>query len=820
MLAPVRLVAGLAAASLIFATGPAIAATARSAQERFDVAIADVKATMQADPHTVVRKALAAEALANQIPDRRRRHIAAATADWLQGEAYLRLDQPDRAAPIIELALNTITKFDRGSNLHGNILLTSGGANGEQGEAGAALANYLAAHDIFRQTSDTRNRAKALMLIGGLYADGNDPETALRYLGQALDLYSGDPGVLVSMYNNRGSYLQDLGRYPEAEAQFRLALKTVKPMDSPLLESLILGNIAQTKLKAGDPKRAQVAINEALQIASRDDARQGLLRLLPVAARLALMRHDDAGAASLISPLFDGVDLSKTNLPFREAHAVAYDIYKAIGRPDEALVHLAALKRLDDQATKLATNTSTALMAARFNFANQELKISKLHADELQRSVAYEQARARTQRLLFLAGAAAVLAVIGMLAVGLVTIRRSRDKVRAANDDLAVTNGALAKALAAKTEFLATTSHEIRTPLNGILGMTEVMLADAALDTRLRDRLGVVHGAGVTMRALVDDILDIAKMETGNLTIEHGPLDLCSTVSDAARMWEVQAERKGLAFTIDMAGCPATIIGDAARIRQIVFNLLSNALKFTHAGAVTVALRSSETRLLLDITDSGIGIPADKLADIFESFRQADAGTTRQYGGTGLGLAISRNLARAMGGEIVVESVVGQGTIFTLDLPLIVADSVVRSETGGGSVAAASFLIVDRNPIMRSMFKTLVAPHVDSVLAVASVDEAVETLKATRVANILIDDVTVHAAGDVTAAITRIQVAAGDAATTLLWPASRLPELDALIVKPTRVVGKPVSGTELLAALFDSAGMQNNLIADLVSEAA
>jgi hypothetical protein len=106
------------------------------------------------------------------------------------------------------------------------------------------------------------------------------------------------------------------------------------------------------------------------------------------------------------------------------------------------------------------------------------------------------------------------------------------------------------------------------------------------------------------------------------------------------------------------------------------------------------------------------------------------------------------------------------------------------------------------------------------VLAVASVDEAVETLKATRVANILIDDVTVHAAGDVTAAIARIHAAAGDATTTLLWPASRLPELDALIVKPTRVVGKPVSGTELLAALFDSAGMQNNLIADLVSEAA
>ncbi len=810
----------LCAIALAAIATPAVAAGGGGAQERFDGAIGDVKSTMQIDPRAATASAARAEALARPIADMRQRNIAIATAQWLRGEAYLRIDQPDRGAPFIARARETVGRYDRGSNLHGDILLSSGGAHGARGEAAAALADYQAAHDIFRRQSDTRKQAKALMLIGSLYADGNDAETALRYLGQALDIYSGDPGVLVSIYNNRGSYLQDLGRYPEAEVQFHHALEIAESMNSPMLRSVVLGNIAQTRIKAGNPRQAQVAIDEAMLIATREGAEQGLGLILPYAAQLAFLRHDTARALTLIEKRFEGIDPDKTTLSFREAHAVAYDIYKAIGRPDEALVHLAALKRLDDQATKLATNTSTALMAARFNFANQELKISKLHADELQRSVAYEQARARTQRLMFLAGAAAVLAVIGMLAVGLVTIRRSRDKVRAANEDLAVTNGALAKALAAKTEFLATTSHEIRTPLNGILGMTEVMLADAALDTRLRDRLGVVHGAGVTMRALVDDILDIAKMETGNLTIEHGPLDLCSTVSDAARMWEVQAERKGLAFTIDMAGCPATIMGDAARIRQIVFNLLSNALKFTHAGAVTVTLRSTETRLLLDITDSGIGIPANKLADIFESFRQADAGTTRQYGGTGLGLAISRNLARAMGGEIVVESVVGQGTIFTLDLPLIIADSVVRSEAGGGLVAAASFLIVDRNPIMRSMFKTLVAPYVDSVLAVASVDEAVETLKTTRVANILIDDVTVHAAGDVTAAIERIHAAAGDAATTLLWPASRLPELDALIVKPTRVVGKPVSGTELLAALFDSAGMQNNLIADLVSEAA
>ena len=161
---------------------------------------------------------------------------------------------------------------------------------------------------------------------------------------------------------------------------------------------------------------------------------------------------------------------------------------------------------------------------------------------------------------------------------------------RRANDDLAVTNAALSKALAAKTEFLATTSHEIRTPLNGILGMTQVMLADQTLIESDAARIGLVSCMvpGITMRALVNDILDIAKMETGNLDNRGcAPFNVCATVTDAARMWEEQARAKGpVVHRSLLGGCPAMIMGDAVRIRQIVFNLLSNALKFTKAGHV------------------------------------------------------------------------------------------------------------------------------------------------------------------------------------------------------------------------------------------
>jgi signal transduction histidine kinase/CheY-like chemotaxis protein len=789
-------------------------------QVRFDIAIGDAKSAMQIDPGDAILRASKAEKAAAAIADPERRELAIATAQWLQGEAALRLDRNDRAAGLIDSALATVVRLNPGSALHGEILLSRGGVHGTRAELGAALADYQAAHNIFRKLGDLRNRAKSLMLIAMLYSDGNDSESSLKYLSQALEVYRGDPGMLVAIYNNRASNFQELGRHAEAEAQYRKALALAEQIKSPLLQARIQGNIARVLLKAHKIAAAAQALAASQRLAKASETAVWQVQLLPIAAGVALQQGNLPRALALISQRFAGVDLTTTGLSSREGHQVAYAIYKALDRPVDALAHLEAQKRLDDQATAIATNVSTALLAARFDFANQELKISKLRADELERSVRYEQGQAKTERLTFIGAIVAVSIIIGLLALGLVTIRRSRDKVRAANDDLAITNAALGKALAAKTEFLATTSHEIRTPLNGILGMTEVMLADSRLTPDLRDRLGIVRGAGATMRALVDDILDIAKMETGNLTIEFAPFDLCATVTDAAQMWEEQARSKGLSFTLDMADCPAGIMGDAARVRQIVFNLLSNALKFTRVGAVTVALRTGEDRLWLDVSDSGIGIPANKLDEIFESFRQADAGTTRQFGGTGLGLSICRNLARAMNGDVTVTSREGQGATFTLSLPLVHAEAIALGDLGADQGTGAATLIVDRNPIMRSMFRTLVTPHCDIVLTAASIDEAVTLLAQTVVANIVIDDATLRAGGDPGPALEQLTRAAGDAATTLLWPADRLDDPALLTPAITRIVAKPVSGAALVEAIFASPVVKNNAIPDLVSQAA
>ncbi len=783
---------------------PAGAAALDSRTAAFDALIADAKAAMLTDPREAETKAHAAERLADSQPPTRGHAVQRATAMWLRGEALSRLNDLARAEPLITGAVELTSRVAPGSNLQGDALLASGWINTAQGDVAAALSAYQRGYAIFRALGETRSQAKALQSIGSLYADANDYANALRYYGQALDAYKADPMLAMTLYNNRGNAFKDLKRYRDAEGQFRQALALTREMGSPLLRIVVLANIAEARLLGGDVAGAQQAIDEGLRLAERGEAASYRKFLIGLAAQAAYQRGDLRHAATLIDERFAGEDLARTTLIDRTAHQSAYTIYNATGAHDLALRHLVALKRLDDEATTLARSTGAALMAARFDFANQELKIANLQRDEARRNVAYEQTRARTQRDIFLGVAAAAVLIVAMLAFGLVTLRRSRNKVRAANADLAVTNTALGKALAAKTEFLATTSHEIRTPLNGILGMTQVMLADQGVAGATRDRLTVVHSAGVTMRALVDDILDVAKMETGNLVIEAAPFDLDAMLRDSTRLWDDQARAKGLTFARDLDDCPGMIVGDAVRLRQVVFNLMSNALKFTATGGVSLSVAATaDDRLHIVIADTGVGIAPDKCEEIFESFRQADTSTTRQFGGTGLGLSICRNLARAMGGDVTVSSTPGAGSRFTVDLPLILAPAADAQSAGAAPTPA--LLIVDRSPITRSMLKTLLAPHAGEVALAASLDDALPILDRGGVERILIDAAVLSATGDAAMAARRLAQQGGGARIVILWPAGSDPHCDGIATTPcfTNVI-KPVSGVSLVASLYAS----------------
>ena len=730
----------------------------------FEATVAEARASMMTDPQEAVTKAKAAHDIAGggAVADRA---VRIATAQWLEGEAHLRLNDPNTAGPLIEAAYTTLKALPA-TKLKGDVLRSRGGYHAATAQIAVALADYQEAFDIYRAINDARSQAIALLSIAGLYQDAIDYASALTKYSEALTLYRGDPQLLVAMYNNRGDVLKELGQYDKAEADFRAALKLARDLNSTVMQAQILRNLAWTQLRAGKVDAADQTVAAGFRLPRDRDSAGSIALFWSVAAQVSLQRGNLDEARARIEHAFADVDVTEPTMVWWQAHKTAFDIYKKLGEDGRALAHLEALKSLDDASNKVAASSSTALAGAKFDLSNKELKIAKLQAIDAKRQLDFEHARAQTQFWIFTGSGITAVVIVGMLGFGLVTIRKSRDQVRAANVDLASTNVALGKALAAKTEFLATTSHEIRTPLNGILGMTQVMLADRKLDAGTRDRINVVHGAGVSMRALVDDILDVAKMETGNLTIERAPVDLPAMLRDVSRMWEDQARARGVAFDLDVSAAPARIESDPARLRQVVFNLLSNALKFTEAGSIHVSsavIAGAEgEQVAIVVRDTGIGIPADKLGLIFESFRQADAGTTRQFGGTGLGLAICRNIAHAMGGDVAVTSEEGVGSTFTLAVPLVrvAEEAPVTAESG-----APALLIVDKNPISRAMLKTLFTPRVAAVKIAGSIDEAAAAIAAGGIDRVLIDEVTIAMDGD---AMDGIRALAG-APLSLLW---------------------------------------------------
>jgi signal transduction histidine kinase/AmiR/NasT family two-component response regulator len=221
----------------------------------------------------------------------------------------------------------------------------------------------------------------------------------------------------------------------------------------------------------------------------------------------------------------------------------------------------------------------------------------------------------------------------------------------------------------AKSVFLATISHEIRTPLNGVLGMAQAMEMDE-LTLVQRERLVVLRNSGQSLLSLLNDILDLSKIEAGKIALETIAFDPAWVVEAIVAQNEVLAASKGLTLQADTAGLHSRYDGDPNRIRQIIQNLVSNGIKFTQSGAVTITATSSNVGLIIQVRDTGMGIPAEKLGKLFAKFQQVDESTTRRFGGTGLGLSICRELAQAMGGDVTVESVDGEGSTFTFSAPL------------------------------------------------------------------------------------------------------------------------------------------------------
>ncbi len=310
-------------------------------------------------------------------------------------------------------------------------------------------------------------------------------------------------------------------------------------------------------------------------------------------------------------------------------------------------------------------------------------------------------------------------------------LKRSERRLREVNVHLRKARDEANAASLAKSAFLATMSHEIRTPLNGVLGMAQAMARDD-LPAKQRERLSVIRQAGETLLVLLNDLLDLSRIEAGRVELEDGVIDIDQLVRGAQATFNTLATEKDLFLDVEVQPAAGGFWrGDPTRVRQILYNLVSNAVKFTARGSVRIAVSHRQGRLVIAVTDTGPGIAPERLGVLFDKFVQEDASTTRRYGGSGLGLAICRELASLMGGDVAVTSDLGEGSVFTVRLPLARAEGAGPAPEAEPAACAdmpaeLRILAAEDNPMNQLVLKTLLAQVGVEVICVGDGRQAVQ----------------------------------------------------------------------------------------------
>lgn len=428
-----RLLAILVAASLCNSQ-PALLAQSlgKSAQTSFELEIEATKSSMMSDPAVALQSAKKAEQIAKKLPTGDAT-LAIATSQWLEGEALTRLNKAPLAEPIILEALKTVKIAAPDSKLHADLLKSKAAIVSKTGKVEDALSILHEAYRKYEGLGEKRSQAIILHNIGSIYYEAGDYARVLKYYDQAKSVYGDDPALNLSAFNNRGNALRDMGRFVEAEQQYQAALSIAMEMDSPLLQTRILNNVAFAQFSQKNYLLADATAAQGLRLVS-GAAKDWEPFLWGTRAQIALAQNQLGKAENFIQKTFEKIPPEDSTMEYRDYHKVAFELYKKQGDATNALAHLEAYKRLSDNSRDLKASTNASLLAAQFDDANRELRISKLEAEEAQREMALSKSETKLRYITLLL-VFAVIVISGMI-YSLSIIRRRRQEISEANEKL------------------------------------------------------------------------------------------------------------------------------------------------------------------------------------------------------------------------------------------------------------------------------------------------------------------------------------------------------------------------------------------------